>query len=156
MTERTEPMWVYASLGPDETFALGHRMGQHLEGGSILALHGDLGAGKTLLVKGIAAGVAVDPDKVQSPTFVHLNIYQGETPVYHFDLYRLRDADAFLSMGFDDYLFESGICCIEWAERIESILPANALQVTMTHRGGDIRRIEIPLSQAAQLWGKKR
>lgn len=149
-------MWVCSSLSADETFTLGKRIGSRLQNGSVVALYGDLGAGKTLLAKGIAAGAAgVDPEHVQSPTFVHLNIYEGTRSVYHFDLYRLRDVDAFLSLGFDEYLFLQGICCIEWAERIQGILQGNELSIFLTHLGRDQRRIEIPLTQAAKLWEQK-
>lgn len=149
-------MWVYASLTPDETFALGERIGRHLPGGNVIALDGNLGAGKTLLIKGLAKGAAdIDPEVVQSPTFVHLNIYEGAQTIYHFDLYRLRDSNAFLSMGFDEYLFAGGICCIEWAERIQDILPPEALRISLTHLIGDCRRVEMPLTQAALIWGQK-
>lgn len=150
-------MWVYTSLSTDETFTLGERLGQHLQTGQVIALTGDLGAGKTLLVKGIAKGACgIDPETVQSPTFVHLNVYEGTKTLYHFDLYRLRDAEAFLSMGFDEYLFQNGVCCMEWAERISGILPEGCLRVHLKHLDGDLRRIEIPLSQAAELWGQKK
>lgn len=143
------------SLSTADTHALGMRIGQRLDNGTVLALHGDLGAGKTLMIKGIAEGAAaIAGEVIQSPTFVHLNLYKGQRMFYHFDLYRLRDADAFLSMGFDEYLFTPGICCIEWAERISELLLPNTIHITLTHLGEDRRRIEIPLDQAATLWGR--
>lgn len=150
-------MWVATSYNAQETYDLGTRIGNRLaKSGGVIALRGDLGAGKTLLTKGIAFGAAaVNPEQVQSPTFVHLNIYQGTQPVYHFDLYRLRDSDAFLSMGFEDYLFTAGVCCVEWSERIVDIMPKEAILVTLTHLGGDCRRIDIPLRQARVLWAAK-
>jgi tRNA threonylcarbamoyladenosine biosynthesis protein TsaE len=149
-------MWVSTSYQAQETFDLGRRLGICLPRGGLVALKGELGAGKTVFIKGIANGAAeVDPGVVQSPTFLHLNIYSGTQPFYHFDLYRLRDSDAFLSMGFDDYFFAHGVCCVEWSERIGNILPKHALLVTLTHLGGDRRRIEIPLTQASLLWAGK-
>lgn len=129
-------------------------MGERFLKGSVVALFGDLGAGKTHLVKGLAWGFAgIDPGAVQSPTFIHLNIYQGKGVVYHFDLYRMSNAEDFLSMGFDDYLFRNGLCCIEWAERIQPILPRDTITICLSHLGCDRRLIEIPLPQAAKLWG---
>ena len=157
MTSESRPiMWVSTSYNAQETFDLGVRVGKCLAcDGGVLALRGDLGAGKTLLTKGIAYGAGgVTAEQVQSPTFVHLNVYQGTQPIYHFDLYRLRDSDAFLSMGFEDYLFSKGVCCVEWSERIADILPQEALMLTLTHLGGDRRRIDMPLSQARLLWAK--
>lgn len=146
-------MWVYTSLNSEETFSLGKRIGERLPPGQVVALYGDLGAGKTLLIKGIAAGAAdIHPDEIQSPTFVYLHIIPGRRSLFHFDLYRLRDAEAFLSMGFDEYFFTAGVCCIEWAERITPLLPLSTLKITLHHREEHVRRIEIPLSQAAQLW----
>ncbi len=84
-------------------------------------------------------------DDVCSPTFTYLNIYKGPIDIYHFDLYRLRDEDEFLSMGFDEFFTADGICCIEWSERIQSILPENCIKVYLTHAGGDKRRIKIVL-----------
>ena len=80
-----------------------------------------------------------------SPTFVYLNIYDGsrEKRVYHFDLYRLKNAEEFLGMGFDDYFQAGGVCCVEWAERIEELLPPNCLRIKMTHRSEQERLIEI-------------
>lgn len=149
-------MWSFTSLSPDETFHLGVRMGHCLEQGSVVALNGDLGAGKTLLVKGLAHGFAqIETKEVQSPTFVHLNIYSRERSVYHFDLYRLRDAESFLSMGFEEYFFSEGLCCIEWPERIRAILPPQTVSVTLTHIGEGKRRLDIPLPQAARLWKRQ-
>lgn len=147
-------MWACTSLSAEETFDLGRRMGKRLRKGHIVALFGELGAGKTLLVKGLSMGFGtINSEAVQSPTFIYLNIYQGQATVYHFDLYRLEDTDAFLSMGFEDYFFQNGLCCVEWAERITPILPTDTFTITCIHLGGDRRRTEMPLTQAAKLWG---
>ena len=128
----------------EQTIKFGYDLGQQLPNGSIVCLFGDLGAGKTTFIKGLAAGAAgVDLQQVNSPTFVYLNIYNGYRTVYHFDLYRLRDADEFLSMGFDEMLFAEGVCCIEWSERIASLLPPSCIKITLQHRDEVTRTIRI-------------
>lgn len=127
-----------------ETFSEGVALGKTLQPNAILALFGDLGAGKTTLIKGIVSGATdLSPDVVTSPTFTYLQIYSGLVPVYHFDLYRLRTAADFLSLGFSEYFSAGGICCIEWSERIEEILPPGTLRITLRHLGEDQREIEI-------------
>lgn len=134
----------YVTGSDEETIALGRKIGKILPANSIVCLFGELGAGKTTFIKGLAAGAAGwDRDQVSSPTFVYLNIYQGTKTVYHFDLYRLRDADEFLSMGFDEYFFAGGICCLEWSEKIEAILPHDCIRVFFKHAGNNRREITI-------------
>lgn len=137
---------VFRTKGEEETKALGYLLGQRLPLNSIVCFFGDLGAGKTTFIKGLASAVSgCNPEQVNSPTFVYLNIYQGDKAsiVYHFDLYRLRDAEEFLSMGFDEYLFAQGICCIEWSERIAEILPPIFYKVSIAHQLGDTREVKI-------------
>lgn len=100
------------------------RLAQTFQGGEILALSGDLGAGKTTFVQGLVRGLGGMESQVQSPTFVYLNEYIARLPVYHFDLYRLRTAQDFFSMGFDEYFEKKGLVVIEWPERIGPLLPA--------------------------------
>lgn len=127
-----------------ETHLLGVELGKSLPKDSVVCFFGDLGAGKTTFIKGVVAGaLGTSGDEVNSPTFTYLNIYKGNKTVYHFDLYRMRDADEFLSMGFDEMFDAGGICCVEWSEKISSLIPSEALCVVMTHLGGDDRRIEI-------------
>jgi len=128
----------------EETFQLGKRLGALLPGNSVLLFYGDLAAGKTTFIKGLVAGANDFPfEEVNSPTFVYLNLYEGNPTVYHFDLYRLHDSDEFLGMGFDEYFFSGGICCVEWAERIQDLHPSNAITVTMTHNKKNSRHIAI-------------
>ena len=128
----------------DQTIDFGYDLGCKLSSGSIVCLYGDLGAGKTTFIKGLAAGAAgVDIKQVNSPTFVYLNIYQGHRTVYHFDLYRLRNADEFLSMGFDEMLWSDGICCVEWSERISELLPPGSIKITLQHAGEDKRLLRM-------------
>lgn len=127
-----------------ETFDLGLKLGQALSVPSVVCMFGELGAGKTTFIKGLVSGAAqVDPSIVQSPTFTYLNIYEGVKKIYHFDLYRLRDIDEFLSMGFDEYFDSDGICCMEWSERIALYLPPKSMHITLQHLGGDKRLVKI-------------
>lgn len=124
--------------------ALGQRVGRCLPPNSVVCFFGDLAAGKTTFIKGLASGVEeIALTEVCSPTFVYLNIYKGKKTVYHFDLYRLRDADEFLSMGFDELFFAGGICCVEWSERIPSLLPADSIHIVMAHADTNCRHITI-------------
>lgn len=134
----------------EETVALGQKIGSMLKPGDLLCLFGDLGAGKTTLIKGIVhALTGVDPGEVCSPTFSYLNIYEGRCPVYHFDLYRLQGVDDFLGMGFEEYFFGPGVCCIEWSERIAALLPPHAIQVTLTVVGEERREVSYEISKCA-------
>lgn len=129
-----------------QTRHFGAQLGKVLEKNSVLCFFGDLGAGKTTFIKGLVAAVtSVPAEQVNSPTYSYLNIYNGELPVYHFDLYRLSDADDFLQMGFDEYFTAGGICCIEWSERIHSLLPKGAIQVILTAISEEERQIELLL-----------
>lgn len=128
----------------EDTRKLSLSLGKNLKEGDILCFFGELGAGKTTFIKGIVEGVGgASPDQVNSPTFSYLNIYDSIIPVYHFDLYRLRDADEFLSMGFDEYLFADGICCVEWSEKIAELIPEEAMKITLNHLGENCRLVEI-------------
>lgn len=130
--------WKTASA--EETLDVGKTIAQSLTESSILCLKGDLGAGKTTLIKGIVAEFSgVNPLEVNSPTFTYLNIYDGHRTLYHFDLYRLKGPEDFLARGFDEY-FE-GPCCIEWAEKIEALLPKNCGVITINYLGEEKREI---------------
>lgn len=97
-----------------------------------MALIGNLGAGKTRLVRAVAEALGVDRQSIASPTFVLVHEYEGRLPIYHFDTYRLRDAGDFLSLGADEYMSDSGVCFIEWADRVIEHLPADHLRVEIT------------------------
>lgn len=137
-------MKQHISRSAEETFELGHELGRELKAPCVVCLFGDLAAGKTTFIKGLVCGATgLNSSLVQSPTFTYLQIYEGTTNIYHFDLYRLRDIDEFLSMGFDEYFEADGICCIEWSERIVSYLPANSLYVHLEHAEAHSRVITI-------------
>ncbi len=134
----------FVTGAPEETLAFGRQLGEQLPEHSVVCLHGELGAGKTTLIKGIAAGVTgLSPEAINSPTYVYLNVYQGKRTFYHFDLYRMRDIDEFLGMGFEEYWDAGGVSCLEWAERISSIIPAEAIVVQLSHVSDQSRRIRI-------------
>jgi tRNA threonylcarbamoyladenosine biosynthesis protein TsaE len=128
----------------EETQAAGARLGKSLQGNEIIAFFGDLGAGKTTFIKGlISALTGCSPDEITSPTFNYLHVYEGKVPVYHFDLYRLAAAEQFEGAGFSEYFQMGGICCLEWAEKIENKLPLRAIRITIQHQGPNNRLIEI-------------
>lgn len=127
-----------------ETRQLGHELGQQLAPNSVVCFFGELGAGKTTFIQGLVAGATgCSPEEVNSPTFVYLNIYEGETNVFHFDLYRLRDEEEFVNMGFDEFFQAGGICCLEWSERIIELLPSECTSVRIRHVSEHQREIEI-------------
>lgn len=130
---------------------LGRKMGDLLDKGSVIALVGELGCGKTLLTRGICEGLEVPLRQVNSPTFVLVNEYRGRLPVFHMDLYRLGgEADA-VELGITDYLSrtESGVMIIEWAEKIPSLLPEDLLTVSFEILSDRKRRIEFSMSGEA-------
>lgn len=136
-------MPTHISNSEAETQAIAVQLSRQLPHNAVICLFGDLGAGKTTFVKGLSEGLGIDTTVVTSPTFVYLNIHQGSRTLYHFDLYRLRDSDQFLSMGFDEMLDAGGVCCIEWSERIEDLLPSNVIRVTLEHLEEGKRNIKI-------------
>lgn len=127
------------------TTQFGRELAQRLLPNAVIALYGDLGAGKTTLVKGIVQALTgIDPHEVVSPTFTYLNVYNGrDNDVYHFDLYRLSGEEDFLSLGFQEYLTQEGVCCIEWPERIPSLLPQNTLAIELSYNGEEGRTITM-------------
>ena len=131
---------------PEGTIAHGRAFAAQLRAGDVLALCGDLGAGKTHFVKGLAAGLGTDA-AVTSPTFTLIHEYPGgRLPLFHFDLYRLDTADELLRIGFDDYLDSAGVLAIEWAEKFPTLLPPHTRWLRFTHREDGSR--EVRESQA--------
>lgn len=127
-------MRQYTTTSPSDTQKLGKRIGGKLGPGSIIALMGELGCGKTCFTKGLCAGLGIPKKEVNSPSFTLANEYKGKLPVFHLDLYRIDDVDASLDMGISDYLLrtESGVLIIEWAERIIPLLPDSYLAVNFS------------------------
>ena len=126
-----------------ETLDVGDRLGTELQGGAVVALFGELGAGKTALIKGIARGLGICQE-VTSPTFTIVHEYGGgRLPLFHIDLYRLDSVAQAMAVWIEDYLKRDGVTTIEWAEKIEALLPANTVRVHITTLENNVRRIEI-------------
>jgi tRNA threonylcarbamoyladenosine biosynthesis protein TsaE len=130
------------TASPAETIKLGERLSRELQPGDVVALYGDLGSGKTHLVKGIAAGLGLDPADAASPTFVLVHEYPTRPPLYHFDAYRIERPAEFAAIGFAEYAGADGICVVEWPERIEPLLPPGTTRLRLTALEGDARRVE--------------
>jgi tRNA threonylcarbamoyladenosine biosynthesis protein TsaE len=133
------------SNSPQETMALGRRMGAQLRGGEIFAICGPLGSGKTHLIKGIAAGAgARDRESVTSPTFVLVNQYAGRFDLYHIDAYRLDSVADFEMLGFDDFCYPESVVLIEWADKVEAALGGlDYIRVDLAHAGQRTRTIRL-------------
>ena len=134
------------SNSPMETYAFAKRMGENLSGGEVLALDGDLGAGKTVFVQGLAAGLGIS-EAVTSPTFTLVREYLGGSlPLFHFDVYRIADCDEMYEIGYDEYIDGDGVSVIEWPQLIDDILPPKRYNVTIEKdygRHDDYRKITI-------------
>lgn len=137
---------VIEAAGPQETFALGERLGRESVPGQVCILTGDLGAGKTVLVQGVAKGLGI-AEPVSSPTFTILQVYEeGRMPFYHFDVYRIGDVEEMEEIGYEDCFYGEGLCMVEWGELIEELWPEHYRRITMEKdldRGFDYRRIKI-------------
>lgn len=123
-------MLIFKTNSPEDTFAFGQKMAGLVSTGDVLCLSGELGAGKTLLVQGIGAGLQVG-DVVTSPTFTILNVYAADLPIYHFDLYRLEHPDELADIGFYEYIEGDGLAIIEWPDKFSEELPDEYLWVEM-------------------------
>jgi tRNA threonylcarbamoyladenosine biosynthesis protein TsaE len=115
----------------------------HVQPGLIVALEGDLGAGKTHFVKGVAEALGMDPDRVSSPTYTLINEYEGNLPIYHFDLYRLEHEEEVWEIGAEEYFYGEGVCFVEWPDRIPGLLPEEVLWITIEKFGPTKRRFQV-------------
>ncbi len=127
----------------EETIHFGKQFAERLQPGDVVCLDGDLGAGKTHFVKGIASFFGVNPTEVNSPTFTLINEYHGNSSVYHFDCYRIKNEQEALEIGTEDYLYGDGISVVEWPEKIRNLLPPESVWVHITHKGEHEREISI-------------
>ncbi|NLJ40409.1 MAG: tRNA (adenosine(37)-N6)-threonylcarbamoyltransferase complex ATPase subunit type 1 TsaE [Clostridiales bacterium] len=136
--------YIYTGSEAD-TEKLGKKIGNLAWPGIIILIKGDLGAGKTVLARGIAKGLGID-EPITSPTFTLIHQYNGRLPLYHFDMYRLYDAEELYDLGFEEYFFGSGVTVVEWPERLEGYKLYGHLQITIEKDfdlGTDDRRISI-------------
>lgn len=140
-----EPL-IIETMSPEETFALGERMGRECQPGQVYTLIGDLGVGKTVFTQGLAAGLGIT-GPVNSPTFTIIQEYeQGRIPFYHFDVYRISDVEEMDEIGYEDYFYGQGVCMIEWANLIREILPEHYTEITIEkdlQKGFDYRKITL-------------
>ena len=125
-----------------ETIFEGEQLGSTLGAGTVVAMYGGLGSGKTAFTRGLAKGLGI-ASSVSSPTFTIVNEYPGETPLFHFDMYRVNNETELFDIGWDDYLERGGVCAIEWSENVIAAIPPDAISVKFENLGGDKRRIEI-------------
>lgn len=137
---------VIETTSPEETFALGERMGKTAKPGEIYTLIGDLGTGKTVFTQGVAKGLAIE-EPISSPTFTILQVYeQGRMPFYHFDVYRIADPEEMEEIGYEDCFYGSGLTLIEWGGLIEELIPKQHTEIRIEkdlQKGFDYRKITI-------------
>ena len=133
---------IFITNCPSETEAVGEALGKVLTPGTVIAYRGDLGAGKTAFTRGLARGLgAAEP--VTSPTYTIVNEYlSGRIPLFHFDMYRLKNSDDLFDIGWDDYLERGGVCAVEWSENVADAME-NAIFVTIEKTGEGTRRITV-------------
>ena len=137
---------TFETGSPEETEALSRRLAKKLSQSAVLLLSGDLGAGKTTFVKGLAQHFSIDPNRVISPTFVLIREYEGDVKLIHADAYRSSDPKEFLEIGLEEYLNNPGIVIIEWGEKLRDIAPDDAIEIQFEMLQGDERRITIQAS----------
>lgn len=136
----------FEAFSTEETFALGRHLGERAAAGEVYTLIGDLGAGKTVFAQGVAKGLGIE-EPVSSPTFTILQVYEdGRLPLYHFDAYRIGDPEEMEEIGYEDCIYGTGVCLIEWAGLIEEILPEHYREIRIhkdLSKGPDFRKITI-------------
>ena len=131
----------YLSHSPEETEHIGEMLGRRLRPGTVVAYRGGLGMGKTAFTRGVAQGLGCR-GRVTSPTFTIVNEYDGPTPLFHFDMYRLTSSDELFDIGWEDYLTRGGVCAVEWSENVTEAMEG-AVSVTIDVLGENTRRITI-------------
>ena len=133
-----------------ETEALGQELVQKMTPGTVIAFSGDLGAGKTAFVRGMARGLGI-PARVTSPTFTIVNEYEGgRLPLFHFDMYRLHSSEELFDIGWEDFLARGGICAVEWSENVDDVLESDTIRVDIRRGSSDDERC-ITLTNAPEL-----
>ena len=135
-------MQIVITNSEQETEALGARFAEKLPGGTVVAMYGDLGAGKTAFVRGMARGMGLNC-RVSSPTFTIVNEYLGQRELIHFDMYRLSGADELFEIGWEDYLARGAVCAVEWSEKVEDAFYGDEYRVTIQKLDDTRRSITI-------------
>ena len=139
-------MTVYESFSEEMTYDIGKELGEKSVNGEIICLEGDLGVGKTIFTKGFAKGLGIE-ENIDSPTFTIVQEYtEGRIPLYHFDVYRIGDISEMDEIGYEDYFFGDGVCLIEWASRIDELIPDSAMHITIAKdlsKGFEYRRVVV-------------
>ena len=125
------------------TIKLGREFASELKVGQIIVLSGSLGAGKTTLIKGIALELGINEDSVKSPSFTLVNEYDGPIPLYHFDLYRMKDISELYEIGWDEYLMRDGIVVVEWGEKAAQFLPETRIEIFIEIVSKSKRKLDI-------------
>ena len=125
-----------------ETILEGEKFGLNLGPGAVVALYGELGAGKTAFTRGLALGLGITMN-VSSPTFTIVNEYPGNVPLFHFDMYRLENEYELFDIGWDEYIERGGVCVVEWSEKVPGAFPPDVITIKLENLGGTVRRIEI-------------
>ncbi|HYW35553.1 MAG TPA: tRNA (adenosine(37)-N6)-threonylcarbamoyltransferase complex ATPase subunit type 1 TsaE [Balneolaceae bacterium] len=138
----------FISNSEQDTIAFGRKLAKKLSVGDVVGLQGELGTGKTHLVKGIAEAFGIEQATVHSPTFSLIHEYKGRLPVYHFDCYRLESSREALEIGAEEYFYGEGVCVIEWPERIKSILPPGTIWIELISTGSQTRQFNIKKSSS--------
>lgn len=138
----------FVSTSPEETINYGRRWATNVAAGDILCLEGDLGAGKTHFVKGLATGLGADLNSVQSPTYTLINEYRTTPALYHFDCYRMESPREALEIGAEEYFYGEGVSVIEWPERIAPLIPPEAKWISITKVDKETRKFVIGKKQS--------
>ena len=133
----------FLSESRSQTITLGKTLARFLKKGDIICLNGDLGSGKTTFTKGLAAGLKINQQLVNSPTFVLLNEYRGKLPLYHFDLYRIDEPSELLVIGYEEFLYGQGVSVVEWASKLGKLTPKDYLDVKFAHKKESKRLIKF-------------
>ena len=133
---------VYYTNSDKETEAIGEAFGRSVKDGTLIAMYGDLGAGKTAFVRGMARGMGIS-ERVSSPTFTIVNEYLGDRTLIHFDMYRLGSADELFDIGWEDYLARGAVCAVEWSENVEEAFYGDEIRLTIEKTSDTSRKITI-------------
>jgi tRNA threonylcarbamoyladenosine biosynthesis protein TsaE len=129
----------------EETVAAGSELAASLKSGDVVSLSGPLGAGKTCFIRGIAVGLGVNRDDIKSPSFTLVNEYYGSMPLYHFDLYRLKEISELYGIGWDDYLMRDGVVVVEWGEKAKGRLPDSRIEISIKILSENKRHLEVAI-----------